>query len=165
MRFNEKESIPYFERRTTFNQHKTDAMIPPTLNASRSCDRTIWKAELDDDGDSVLVVVDGEVEMLLELCVPFIVELEAVIFAGDPLAARLARKMFIALSSWATPELPSQLSLVHLKLHVLLFLPPEHVFPAPAADGRRAVYRVSPVLAASCIVWPSHCAARPLKVN
>ena len=130
-------------------------MTIPMLNTSESCDRMIWEAELVGNGDGVLVVDDvddGEADWLLELCVPFIVESEAESFAGDPFAARLARKMFIALSSCPTPELPSQLSPVHLKPHVILFLPPEHDFPAPMADGRRPAYRELLVLEASCVV-------------
>lgn len=79
------------------------------LNTSKSCDRMIWEAELVGNGDGMLVVDDvddGEADWLLELCVPFIVESEAEGFAGDPFAARLTRKMFIALSSCPTPELP-----------------------------------------------------------
>ena len=106
------------------------------------------------------LVGDGDVDVgdfvSLELCVPFVADAEPGILEGDPLAAMLARKMFIAFSSWPKPELPSHLPPVHSKPHTVLFSPPEQDFPAATPDGPRPVSRVSAVLGASCVVCPNH---------
>ena len=61
----------------------------------------------------------------------------AVVFAligAEELTARLAKKMFKALSSCPRPVFPSYFFFVHCVPHVVPLSPPEHCLAAPSAE-------------------------------